>query len=595
MYRPPLKDVRFALHALTDDGRLAGLAALPDYSAEFADDVLDQAARFAEQRLAPIDALGDRVGARWTPDGVVMPAEFKDAYRQFVDAGWARLGGPAEQGGLGAPIVLCSAVEEFWGSANQAFKLCPLLTRGAIEAIEHAGSPEQRALYVPRMLSGEWTGTMNLTEPQAGSDLGAIRTRAVPDRNGYRIFGQKIFITYGEHDLASNIVHLVLARIDGAPAGTKGISMFIVPKFLVNADGTPGARNDLRCASIEHKLGIRASPTCVMSYGDAGGATGYLVGEPNRGLEYMFVMMNAARLAVGIEGYALGERAYQQALEWARQRVQGRPAGARPGADGKPATIIEHPDVKRMLLTIKAQTDASRAIALYGALQLDLAAHAADPAERRAAQARGDLLIPIIKAWSSERGQVSTSLGLQVHGGMGFIEDTGAAQTMRDVRITTIYEGTTGIQAADLLGRKLGRDGGAAMAALLDDARSQLEALGAPAPGEVRDSAAAAIAALETLRQATSGLLRLAADRRELALAVSVPYLDLCGVVLGGWKMAQSHALAVRDRDQDPAFYDGKRQLARFYVDQLLPAAGGLAQVVAAGAASVIDADAALL
>ena len=595
MYRPPLKDVRFALHALTGDSRLVGLPAFPDYSAEFADDVLDQAARFAEQLLAPINALGDRTGARWTPEGVLMPPEFKDAYRQFVDAGWARLGGPADQGGLGAPIVLCSAVEEFWGSANQAFKLCPLLTRGAIEAIEHAGSVEQRERFVPRMLSGEWTGTMNLTEPQAGTDLGAIRTRAVADGDGYRIFGQKIFITYGEHDLTANIVHLVLARIDGAPAGTKGISMFIVPKFLVNADGTLGARNDLRCVSIEHKLGIRASPTCVMSYGDAGGAIGYLVGEPNRGLEYMFVMMNAARLAVGIEGYALGERAYQQALEWARQRVQGRPAGARPSADGKPATIIEHPDVKRMLLTIKAQTDAARAIALYGALQLDLAAHAADPAERRAAQARGDLLIPIIKAWSSERGQTSTSLGLQVHGGMGFIEDTGAAQTMRDVRITTIYEGTTGVQAADLLGRKLGRDGGAAMFALLDDARAQLEGLGGSAPAEARAGGAAAIAALETLRQATRDLLRLAGERRELALAVSVPYLDLCGVVLGGWKMAQTHALAVRDREQDPEFYDGQRQLARFYLGQLLPSAGALAKVVAEGATSVVDADSALL
>ncbi|HUY83415.1 MAG TPA: acyl-CoA dehydrogenase, partial [Steroidobacteraceae bacterium] len=441
---------------------------------------------------------------------------------------------------------------------------------------------------------GEWTGTMNLTEPQAGSDLGAIRTRAVHEGDAYRIFGQKIFITYGDHDLAPNIVHLVLARIDGAPPGTRGVSMFIVPKVLLNPDGTLGPRNDVRCVSIEHKLGIHASPTCVLSYGDAGGATGYLVGEPNRGLEYMFVMMNAARLAVGLEGYSLAERAYQQALEWARQRVQGRVAGWPFSADGKPATIVEHADVKRMLLTIKAYTDAARAIALYGALQLDLAAHAQRPVERDAARARGELLIPIIKGWSTERGLLSTSLGIQIHGGMGFIEETGAAQYLRDARITTIYEGTTGIQAADLLGRKLGRDAGATMFALLDEVHGELKSLG-PADEDARRSCEAAGAAIDTLRRTTRALFGLAARGPQFALAVSEPYLELCGVVFGAWMMAKSHAIAVRDFAADPAFYGGKRQLARFYIAQVLPTATALAAIVGEGAASVVAADSTLL
>ncbi len=594
MYRAPLKEIRFALHELTHDDCLYGLAGFGDYSADYADAVLEQAAHFAETVLAPINELGDREGAKWSPGGVVMPAAFKDAYRGFVDAGWARLRASADQGGLAAPAALSLAVDELWASSNLAFKLCPMLTRGAVEAIERCGSAALKAKYLPKMISGEWTGTMNLTEPQAGSDLGAIRTRAVRDGKDYKLFGQKIFITYGEHDYTPNIIHLVLARIDGAPPGTKGISLFIVPKILVAEDGSLGERNDMRCVSIERKLGIHASPTCVLAYGDHGGATGYLVGEANRGLEYMFIMMNAARLSVGLEGYALGEMAFQRALDWARSRVQGRPKAKAPNADGKPAPIVEHADVKRMLMTMKACTDASRAIALYGALQLDLAERAADPAERARAQARGDLLIPIIKAWSTERGLASASLGIQIHGGMGFIEDTGAAQYLRDARITTIYEGTTGIQAGDLLGRKIIRDGGAGMFVFIELMSAELQALGAADAG-ARDSKASALAALDVLRRSTVSLLESAARGLEHAQAVAVHYLNLCGIVIGAWTMAKAHDIAVRKFAEDSEFYGGKRQIARFYMQQILPEAQGLSHIVAGGWASVSEADSLLL
>src|SRR5688572_23467652 len=369
MYKAPLKELRFAIHQLIGDQKLVGLPGLPDYSTEFTDAVLDEAARFAEGVLDPINRVGDRTGAKWTAEGVRMPAEFKDAYGKFVAGGWTQLRADAEFGGQGAPILLGTAVEELWASSNLAFKLCPMLTQGAVEAIDRCGTHEQQQKYIPKMVSGEWTGTMNLTEPQAGSDLAAIRTRAVREGDHYRLYGQKIFITYGDHDYTPNIIHMVLARIEGAPAGVRGISLFIVPKVLVNDDGSLGARNDVRCVSIEHKLGIHSSPTCVLSYGDKEGAVGYLVGEANRGLEYMFIMMNAARLSVGLEGYALAERAYQQALEYARTRVQGKPkVGKAP--DGK--TIAYHPDVKRMLLTMKGYADAARAIGLYAAKQLDL-------------------------------------------------------------------------------------------------------------------------------------------------------------------------------------------------------------------------------
>jgi 3-(methylthio)propanoyl-CoA dehydrogenase len=591
MYNAPLKELRFALHQLVGDGQLAGLEGLGEYSTDFADAVLEEAGKFAEEVLEPINKIGDRTGARWTAEGVRMPPEFKAAYEKFVEGGWTQLRAAPEYGGQGAPIVLGTAIEELWGSANLAFKLCPMLTQGAIEAIDHCGSQQQQQTYLPKMVSGEWTGTMNLTEPQAGSDLAAIRTRAVPEGDHYRIYGQKIFITYGDHDYTSNIIHMVLARIEGAPAGTRGISLFIVPKVLVNADGSAGKRNDVRVVSIEHKLGIHASPTCVLAYGDKEGAIGELVGEPNRGLEYMFIMMNAARLSVGLEGYALAERAYQQALGWARSRVQGRPRSKTAvAADGKPLPIAYHPDVKRMLMTMKAYTDAARAVALYAALQLDLGKHSGDERQRASAQARGELLIPIVKGWSTELGVSMASLGVQVHGGMGFIEETGAAQILRDARIATIYEGTTGIQASDLIGRKVGRDAGAVMNAFIAQMQAELEQI--PAEDEsLARTKAAALAAVSTLREATASLLQSYQKDAELALAVSVPYLMLSGVVIGGWLMAKSHHIALARVSEDADFYLGKQQTARFYASNVLPEAQTLAHVVKSGATGIIEAD----
>lgn len=593
MYRAPLRELRFVLHELIGDQRLAGLGQLTDYSADFADSVLEEAGRFAEEILEPINRTGDVTGARWTADGVIMPPEFKTAYARFVEGGWPQLRASQEYGGQGAPTVLGTAVEELWASANLAFKLCPMLTQGAIEAIDRCGTEDQKQKYVPKMVSGEWTGTMNLTEAQAGSDLAAIRTRATPEGDHFRIYGQKIFITYGDHDYTSNIVHTVLARIDGAPAGTKGISMFIVPKVLVNDDGSLGGRNDVRCVSIEHKLGIHASPTCVLAYGDKAGAIGYLVGEANRGLEYMFIMMNAARLSVGLEGYALAERAYQQALGWARNRVQGRPGGKTRSADGKPLPIAYHPDVKRMLLTMKAYTDAARAVALYAALQLDIAKHDPDEQVRIAALARGELLIPIVKGWSTEIGVAMTSLGIQVHGGMGFIEETGAAQFLRDARIAPIYEGTTGIQAIDLVGRKVGRDGGFAMNGLISEMQIELEGLPAAAAGA--PTGAAALEAVALLHDATTSILKSYRQNSEDALAVAVPYLTLSGLAIGAWLMAKAHGIAARNEVAEPEFYRSKQQIARCYLQHVLPESLALARMVSGSSACIVEANPDLL
>ncbi|MFL6578034.1 MAG: acyl-CoA dehydrogenase, partial [Povalibacter sp.] len=570
MYKAPLKELRFVMHQVVRDDQLTGLAAFADYSPDFADSVLEEAGKFAEEVLAPINRVGDVKGARWTPDGVVMPQEFKDAYAQFIEGGWPMLRANPEHGGQGAPNILGTAIEELWASSNLAFKLCPMLSQGAVEAIEECGSEAQKQKFLPRMVSGEWTGTMVLTEPQAGSDLGAIRTRAVPEGDHYRIYGQKIFITYGDHDYTPNTIHMVLARIEGSPPGTKGISLFIVPKVLVNDDGSLGERNDVRCVSIEHKLGIHASPTCVMAFGDQRGAVGYLMGEQNRGLEYMFIMMNAARLSVGLEGYAIAEGAFQQALTYARSRVQGRPGG-KSAAPGKAQPIAFHPDVKRMLLTMKAYADAARSIALYAALQLDLGRHHPDEGSRNAAQARGDLLIPIVKAWSTELGVAMASMGIQIHGGMGFIEETGAAQYLRDVRITTIYEGTTGIQSADLVGRKVGRDGGSVMNTLISEMNAELEAMAA------NDAvAASALEGTKLLRDATASLLQFYREDVERALAASVSYLTLCGVVIGGWLMARANDIAGREMNRDPEFYRGKQQIVRAYIEQILPQAYAL-------------------
>ena len=603
MYRAPLKDLHFILRELIGEAGLQACPAYADYSLDTAEAVLGEAAKFAETVLDPLYKTGDREGARWTPEGVRAPPGFKAAYEQYAAGGWPALRAAPEHGGQGMPCVLGVAVEELWAASNLAFKLCPMLTQGAVEALEHFGTPEQKARYLPKMVSGEWTGTMNLTEPQAGSDLAAIRTRAVPEGGHYRLFGQKIFITWGDHDLTPNTIHMVLARIDGAPAGVRGISMFIVPKVLVGEDGELGARNDLQCISIEHKLGIRGSPTCVMAYGQRDGAVGYLVGEPNRGLEYMFVMMNAARLSVGLEGYAVADRAFQQAAEWARTRVQGKPPGAPAVASAQgsplPAPIIHHPDVKRMLLTMRSQVEALRATALYAALQLDLGGRHADGSVRAAALARGDLLIPVVKACSTEAGIEIASLGVQVHGGMGFVEETGAAQPYRDVRITTIYEGTTAIQANDFIGRKLARDGGAAFAALLADIARELAALDASGTAHAAAVAAARDAARESvaaLAAAGRSVLEAWAQGPERALAVAVPLLRMTGHVLGGWLLAKSAAIAARQLAAgaaDKAFLEGKVASARFYAAHVLPQAHALGRVVTDGAASVLDADAA--
>ena len=592
MYRAPLREMRFVLEELLEAGTLSACPHFAEYSNDLGRSVLEEAGRFAESVLEPLNRSGDAEGARWTPEGVVAAAGFRAAYQQFVAGGWPALGAGPEYGGQIVPRVLVSAVGEFWGSANLAFKLGPMLTHGAVHALELSGSAAQKAQYLPKMVSGEWSGTMVLTEPQAGSDLGQVRTRAVPDGDRYRLFGQKIFITWGDHDLTANTIHMVLGRIEGAPAGVKGISLFIVPKVLVNADGSLGERNDVRCLSIEHKLGIHASPTCVLAFGEKAGAVAYLVGEPGRGLEYMFVMMNSARLSVGSEGYAVGERSFQRAAEWARVRVQGRPPHAERGSN---ATIIQHPDVKRMLLTMKSQTEASRALTLYTAMQFDLASASPDPAVRAAALARGELLTPIVKGWCTEIGNEVAGIGVQVHGGMGFIEETGAAQYVRDVRITTIYEGTTGIQSNDLIGRKIARDRGAAITAFLTEMATELEGLAA-VEELVDGTCRAALAAVGQLRRATEALGKALATRPEIALSVSVPYLKLCGYVAGGWLLAKSAAIA-EDQVEGPEreFYTAKIHTAAFYAAQILPLAAALASVVEQGGASVADTDAALI
>src|SRR6201993_388824 len=592
MYRAPLREMRFVLEELLRAGTLSACPRFAEYSDELARSVLEEAAHFAEEVPGPLNRPGDTEGARWTPEGVVAAPGFRAAYEQFVSGGWPALGSLPEYGGQPVPRVLVSAVGEFWGSANLAFKLGPMLTHGAVHALELTGSAAQKARYLPKMVKGEWSGTMVLTEAQAGSDLGQVRTRAVPEGDHYRLFGQKIFITWGDHDLTANTIHMVLGRIEGAPPGVRGISLFIVPKVLLRADGSLGERNEVRCLSIEEKLGIHASPTCVLAFGEKNGAVAYLVGEPGRGLEYMFIMMNSARLSVGSEGYAVGERAFQRALEWARSRVQGKPPVAAPAG---PVPIVHHPDVKRMLLVMKAQTEASRALTLYGAFQFDLAEHGEDEHVRVAARARGELLTPVIKGWCTETGNEVAAIGVQVHGGMGFIEETGAAQYMRDVRITTIYEGTTGIQSNDLIGRKLARDRGATMGALLADMERELGALPAadPAVETIRKSA---LEGVSLLGRATRALLAALAAQPECALAVSVPYLKLCGYVMGGWLLARSASIAAaRATGAERDFYAAKVHTAAFYAAQVLPNAAALARVVESGAASVVGTDATLL
>jgi alkylation response protein AidB-like acyl-CoA dehydrogenase len=590
-----LQEIDFVLNHLLKVGALAAYPDLADYSSEIAASVLQEAARFAEEILEPLNRSGDQTGSKWTPQGVLTPPGFKEAYAKFVEAGWPQLGAPAQHGGQGMPIVLTTAVQEIWGAANLAFKLCPMLTQGAVEALARHSSSEQQKMFLPRMVTGEWSGTMNLTEPQAGSDLAAVRLRAVPEGDHFRLFGTKIFITYGDHDLTDNIIHMVLGRIDGAPRGVRGISMFVVPKFLLNSDGTSGSPNEVRCVSIEHKLGIHASPTCVLAYGDDKGAIGYLTGEANHGLEYMFIMMNAARLSVGLEGFAVSERAFQQAREWARTRVQGRvPQSPGTPAPAAPTPIIAHPDVKRMLLQMKSLTQAMRALGYYTALNLDIGAHDPDPSKRADAQARGELLIPVVKGWCTETGVDIASIGIQVHGGMGYIEETGAAQSLRDVRITPIYEGTTAIQANDLLGRKLARDQGAALQHLIAEMRQGLSGTGAIAASST--IAVDSLEAVNRLDDAAKILLERYLENPAAGLAVAVPFLKLCGVVVGGWLMARADAVARKDAaGLDAQFCAAKQKTAAFYAAQILPEAFALARIVTLGSKAVLDTPEALI
>src|SRR5512135_1012042 len=526
-YHAPIADMQFVLNELAGLAQVATLPGFADATPDTVAAILEEASKFATEVLDPLNASGDREGAKLLPDGTVKtPAGFKDAYAQYTEYGWNGLAKPVEFGGQGLPQLVATAVEEMWHSSNMAFDLCPLLTQGAIEAIELCGTAEQKARYLPSMVAGTWTGTMNLTEPQAGSDLAAVRTRAVPQADGsYRIHGQKIFITFGEHDYTENIIHLVLARTPDAPEGVKGISLFIVPKVLVNADGSLGARNDVRCVSLEHKLGIHASPTAVLAYGDQGGAVGYLVGEENRGLEYMFVMMNLARFSVGMEGVGLSERAYQRAVAYARDRVQGRPVGAERTAKGIP--IIEHPDIRRMLMTMRAYTEAMRAIGYVTAAAMDNARSAPDADLRGQHQAFADFMIPIVKGWCTETAQEVTSLGVQVHGGMGFIEETGAAQHYRDARIITIYEGTTGIQANDLIGRKTARDGGAVARAVAQQIAQVASACVSDADPSLKAIGSRVGAVARTLEGAIDWIVATYAADVRAVHAGSVSYLKL--------------------------------------------------------------------
>lgn len=587
-YSAPIEEIQFALETV---GGMADWPSLPGF-AEAGDDlvaaVLEEAGKLASEVIAPTNPVGDREGAVLTDGVVKTPDDFKAMHQAYVDGGWPTLAFDSEYGGQGLPGALAMAVTEMVTSANMAYSLNPLLTSGAISALTAHGSDEQKSLYLPKLISGAWTGTMNLTEPQAGSDVGALRSRAEKQPDGsYLITGQKIYITWGEHDLAENIVHLVLARLPGAPEGTRGISMFVVPKFLVNADGTLGARNDVRCVSLEHKLGIHASPTCVMSFGDEGKCIGYIVGEENRGMRNMFTMMNHARVGVGLEGVAIAERAYQKAVIYARDRVQSAAIGAK---TRDAVTIVHHPDVRRMLMTMRAYAEASRAIIYRNAWAMDRSHKLEDPEGRKAAEGEADLLTPVSKAFSTDLGVEAASLGIQVHGGMGFVEETGAAQHYRDARIAPIYEGTNGIQALDLVGRKLNADGGAHWRALIDEMRTFCQGMDrAMAPQQ--ETLMAGIAALQ---DAAETLFANGFERIVDTAGAATPYLRLFGTVLGAYLLARQAMEAERRLAADegnPAFLRAKIATARFFIEQILPAATALLGPVKGGAAHLFDLD----
>lgn len=565
-YQFPRQDALFALQQLVGFEALCEQAKLDDIGDELAVAILDEAAKFGQQQLAPSNQVGDRESATLTDQGVQESPGFAEIYHQFCEGGWPSLLGDPEYGGQGLPTVLSTAVSEVWQSANLAWSLCPLLTQGAIEAIHAHASDELKAQYLPKLISGEWTATMNLTEPAAGTDLAAITSKARPEGDHYRISGQKIFITWGDHQMTDNVVHLVLARLPDAPAGPKGISLFLVPKFLLDENGNPAERNDAKATALEHKLGIHGSPTCVMSFGDDEGAIGYLVGQPHAGLMCMFTMMNNARQGVGLQGLAISERAYQRAREYAKERVQGR------SKDGQPLTIINFPDVRRMLMQMKAATEAMRALTYVAAADIDRAEHA-EGKDKAILQRRVALYTPIVKGWITELSQEVTYLGVQIHGGMGFIEETGAAQHYRDARILTIYEGTTGIQALDLVGRKVAADGGEALASLLDDIRSDLELIG----DELATERAAVAKVLEQAVQVRQWLLQ-QTDAQQGA-GGSVNIMMLMGYLCGGWQMLRAAHIAKQQLaagEGDAEYLQAKLITTKAYCEQLLPRTDGL-------------------
>lgn len=588
-YIAPVKDMLFCMKELAGLEAVAQLPGFEDAGLETAQAVLEECARFNQEVLAPLNFEGDRNPSSWKDGQVTTTPGFRQAFRQFAEGGWQGLQHPSDFGGQNLPKTIGAACIEMINSANMSFALCPLLTDGAIEALLTAGTPEQQALFLPKMISGEWTGTMNLTEPQAGSDLALVRTRAEPQPDGsYKVFGTKIFITYGEHDMADNIVHLVLARVTGAPEGVKGISLFLVPKFLVKADGSLGARNDAHCVSIEHKLGIKASPTAVLQFGDHGGAVGQLIGQENRGLEYMFIMMNAARYAVGMQGIAVAERAYQKAVAYAKDRVQSRPVD---GSVAGSASIIHHPDVRRMLMTMRALTEGCRAMALTAAAAYD-AAHAHPDAEvRKQNQAFYEFMVPLVKGYSTEMSLEVTSLGVQVHGGMGFIEETGAAQYYRDAKILTIYEGTTAIQANDLVGRKTARDGGQtakAIAAQIEKTEAELARRDGVAARAVLKRLVAAREAFVQVVEFVAGSTK---AQPNAVFAGSVPYLMLAGNLMAGWQLARALLVAetqLAAKEGDAGFLQSKVATARFYAEHILSRVPGQRDAILDGADSVM-------
>jgi len=586
-YTAPLKDMLFNIEHLARIDQIAQIPGFEDAGLETAQAVLEECGKLNAEVIAPLNWEGDKNPSSHSGTSVTTTPGFKDAYKQFTEGGWQSLQHPADYGGQGLPKTIGAACGEMLNSANMSFALCPMLTDGAIEALLTAGSDEMKAKYLEKLISGEWTGTMNLTEPQAGSDLAAVRTRAEPQPDGtYKVFGTKIFITYGEHDMADNIIHLVLARVQGAPEGVKGISLFVVPKFMVKDDGSLGDRNDVYCVSIEHKMGIKASPTAVLQYGDHGGAIGYLVGEENRGLEYMFIMMNAARYAVGVQGIATAERAYQKAVQYARDRVQSRPVDGSLSAAGP---IIHHPDVRRMLMTMRAYTEGCRAMATVAAAAYDAAHHHPDAAVRKDNQAFYEFLVPLVKGYSTEMSIDVASLGVQIHGGMGFIEETGCAQYYRDAKILTIYEGTTAIQANDLVGRKTARDGGTGAKSIAAQIAKTEAELAASSNADAQAMAKRLKAAREAFVDVVDFIAANGKSNPNAAYSGSVPYLMLAGNLVAGWQMGRALlvALAPEAQAQDAAFMAAKVTTARFYGDHILSKVPGMRDSIVEGADSV--------